>query len=239
MSERKRRLIIESPCTVKNVISYGLIVYALKTERCVIVQRRHSVEFLLFMNGLYRATYLHYLLSFITENEKNVILECLRQNKEFFSKIYLELNLEEKDLEYSYFRMLESKTEVLGIFNNVNLSKNTLKWSWPKGRISHNIKETQVECAKREFLEEVEVELPDTINKLKLVITESMRTLSGINIESRFILYVIKDEFKMVSPLNNSEVSNRDWVDLKTCEILLKKQSVCELRKAICNIEFI
>jgi len=225
---RKRRLVLDTPFTTKSTISYGLIVYAKDTQRWAIVQRKHSVEFLLFIKGLYRLTHLPLLLSCITSEEADIIKRCINGGPSVFKEIFLrDLELESYTLNYAMIRIAESRNIVMNLLSKLDLSQNKLNWTWPKGRLQIPTdnplsRETPFACAKREFTEEVEVTLPAPLFISDTYVSESIRTITGRNIESRYWIYVISNEVPMELPQNNPEVSNRQWVSTETCLELIQ-----------------
>lgn len=219
----RRRLILDTPFSTRSTISYGLIVYAKDTKRWAIIQRKHSVEFLLFIRGLYRLTYLPLLLSCITKDEAAIIERCLKGGPKVFEHIYLkELELYSKDLEYALIRMAESRIVVSNILIKLDLSENKLKWTWPKGRLHISAdRETPFDCAKREFMEEVEITLPPPLYISDTYVSENVKTITGRNIESRYWIYIIPNEISMNPPNSHPEVANRIWSDTETCKKLI------------------
>lgn len=210
----RSRLILDTPFSTRSTISYGLIVFAKDTGKWAIIQRKHSVEFLLFIRGSYRLTYLPLLLSCITKDESLMIEKSLKGGPSVFKNLYLnELDLCPQGLEYALIRMAESRNIVLNLISKLDLSKNILSWTWPKGslHISSN-RETPFDCAKREFVEEVEIILPPPLFISNSYISENIKTITGRNIESRYWIYVIPNEIQMFPPKSHPEVSNRMWV---------------------------
>lgn len=212
----QRRFIIETPFSTKSTVSYGLIVYAQDTKRWIIIQRKHSVEFLLFIRGFYRVTYLPLLLANITYQEYEIILQCLQKGPPFFIDLYKNvLNLDSNGLSYALIRMAESRNITYNILSKLDFTDNTLSWTWPKGRIQFSDeKETPFACAKREFYEEVGITLPEPIYLSNDYIVHTMKTLSGRVIESRYWIYIIPTEIPLTIPLHNPEVTSREWVSL-------------------------
>ena len=171
------------------------------------------------MRGYYRLTHIAFLLSHITLNECSTIEICLNGGPQMFKEIYLnELGLCPNGLLYAILRMAESHNEILNILPTLNLSNNNLKWTWPKGRqhISSN-RESPFECAKREFLEEVEIILPRPLFISNTYISENIKTITGRNIESRYWIYVIPHEIPIDKPKSHPEVADRLWVDTQLC----------------------
>lgn len=225
----RRRLILDTPFSVRSTVSYGLIVYAQDTKRWVIIQRKHSAEFLLYMRGVYRLTHLPLLLSRITEQEAKIVTRCLKEGPDSFRSIYLdELDLPLSDLEYALIRMAETRNIVLKLLPKLDLSTNSLSWTWPKGRLTYSQveKETPFDCAKREFIEEVEIALPVPIFISDTYISENVHTITGRNIESRYWVYIIPKEVTLLDPENHPEVAARKWVTTDQCRILVQQNDI-------------
>jgi hypothetical protein len=215
----KYRLVLDTPFLSRSTISYGLIVYAKDTRRWAIIQRKHSIEFLLLFSGCYRPTYISLLLSYITVNEASVIEKCIKGGPNIFTDVYLnELDLNPDGLEYSLIRMAESRDIILKVLPRLDLSKNELSWTWPKGRVHiASNREVPFDCAKREFAEEVEISLPPPLFISDTYISQNTETITGRNIESRYWIYVIPKEISMPPPKFNPEVVNRIWATTETC----------------------
>ena len=231
--QQTRRLILQTPFSTRSIISYGLIVYAKDTKRWALIQRKHSVEFLLFIRGFYRITHLPLLLFGVTKNEATIIRKCLDGGPSIFENLYIkELDLDSSGLQYALIRMAESRNIVINLLSNFDFSKNQLEWTWPKGRLSYasinnnNERETPFSCAKREFTEEVEITLPPPLFISDTYVSENIHTITGRNIESRYWIYVIPDELFMPSVGNHPEVSDRQWVNTDTCQQFIRHQDL-------------
>lgn len=218
-----RRLILDAPFSTRSTISYGLTVYARDTGRWAIIQRKHSVEFLLIIRGLYRLTYLPLLLLSITKSESSILEKCIKGGPPVFTQIYYnDLGLCQDGLEYAMIRMAESRNVIMNLLSKLDLSKNNLKWTWPKGRLHiSSDRETPFDCAKREFMEEVEIILPSPLFISDTYISENIKTITGRNIESRYWIYIIPTEIPMKNPESHPEVADRKWVDTETCKSMI------------------
>lgn len=236
--KRIRRLVVDIPFVNFHVISYGFIVYAKDTGRSVIVQRKHSAEFLLIMRGLYRLGHLTLILPYITSEEATIITKCINFGPMIFKDIYFELGLSTEELEYALIRMAEMRNIILELLPKLDLTNNYLSWNWPKGRlnISPN-KEIPFECAKREFLEETELSLPPPVFISDDYIIENVRTITGRNIESRYWIYVIPNEIPLNPPNNHPEVSSRMWTIIDKCEVMLShKTLLCQVNDIVSKL---
>jgi ADP-ribose pyrophosphatase YjhB (NUDIX family) len=219
-----RRLVLDTPFASKSTVSYGLIVYAKNSKRWLLTQRKHSIEYLLFFRGLYRLSHLPLILSRITVTERDTIKLCLTSDPGMFGNIYLyDLHLSSEDLHYALLRWVENRTHTSNLLDKLDVSNNTLAWTWPKGRLNINAeREAPFECAHREFLEEVEAKLPEPIFISDTYMSETIHTVTGRSIEARYWIYVIEKEITLTPPNNHMEVSDRRWLTTEQCQELIQ-----------------
>lgn len=206
------RLIVSNSFNIKNIVSYGIIVFTLDTEKMLVVRRKHSVEFVILMKGSYRPTHLPFLISMLTDNEKNHIVESLNDKNYFYNLYSKEIYFKKLNVEYVYLRFSENREEILNLIFFFKNTNNQLKWQWPKGR--PNSKETPFSCAKREFFEEVESELPPILAMEDKLLETSFVSLNGRIVESKYFFCVISNEFELKNVSHNDEVSERKWVHI-------------------------
>ena len=221
-----RRFVIDAPFSNKSTISYGLIVFAKDTGRWAITQRKHSIEFILYVRGCYRVTHLPFLLCNITQQECDQILNCVLSENYFkeFEKLYYSLDMDSRSFSYSFQRFRETRELLPELLCNLDLSENQLQWTWPKGRLDVSDL-CPLDCAKREFREEVEIELPEPLFMSSSYFIDTFKSVARRTIESRYWIYVIQREIPMTVPQNNPEVSNRLWADTEFCRsVLCNKQ---------------
>lgn len=195
------------------VVSYGLMVYARDTKRWLLVQRRHSAEFLLVLRGSYRVSILPQILAGITLGEAELLKGCLAGGPVKLRQVYNDLNLDLKDFHYSLTRMAECRHVLLDLLQHMTFSQ-SLSWNWPKGRLQRSedqTRETPFECALREFREEVEVVLPGPVKVSKIPFIEKTATSSGKNLESRCWVYVVAHEFNLMESPSNDETGAVGW----------------------------
>lgn len=209
------RLIIDNTFNTKSIISYGLIVYALDSEKILIIQRKHSVEFVLLMTGNYRPTYLPFLISMLTALERDHLYYSL-QDESYFKNLYIkEFYSKRLNIKYVYTRLMDAKEEIINLLFFFRHKINYLTWHWPKGR-PNNSKEDGFACAKREFIEEVEVFLPKPLVIDNQIYLSTAKALGGRNIKNKYFFCVIEKEFSLPETCINDEVSNRKWVKVKS-----------------------
>src|SRR5258708_23995684 len=131
---KNARIVLDAEfITAKKIISYGLIVYALNSSKTIIVQRKHSIEFLLILSGEYRPSLLFYFLKYITKDELNIMHSLCNNDKKYFKKVFIDVGLQKKNYKYAYLRFTDCKNIILNYNHNLN---SNLEWTWPKGRIN-------------------------------------------------------------------------------------------------------
>lgn len=133
------------------------------------IRRKNSLNYIEFMRGKYdldNTTYLENILNLISEEEKEMLLT--QDFHDLWNKLW-EYNKKNNNIEYknseAKFNFLKkgyyTKKNEINIFINLeNIIQNSRKvykyqepeWGFPKGR--RNLKEKNVDCAKREFEEE-------------------------------------------------------------------------------------
>lgn len=214
-----RIVTVSAPCVSKITISYGLIVFCSKTKRTVLVRRKHSISYLMIMNGFYRESYLWEYIPGLTKQESEIIRKCLK-SKRYFDFAYKKIGCWNK-LDYCKNKFYKYKDLINTIHIKFKYSHRDLQWYWPKGKLS-SPNENHYECARREFIEEVESELPNPIYVSPNWIGTFFLVKGGKRIETNFLLYIIDDEFVISRKnISNGEVSDRDWFDLENCKKII------------------
>lgn len=222
---QNKRLIVNPKINGKKIVSYGIILNSLKSNRWLLVQRKHTSDILLIMKGLYRISHLPLLVKNITEIESKHLKNCINGGINVFEKLYLEeFYLEKESLNYSKIRFAESINIINTLLNNIDFTCNQLSWNWPKGRPNKQNFETNFESAIREFQEEVEINIPIPLYISDYYVTEYIKTLTGKYLESKYWIYIINDEFDITKPDNHNEIENRAWFTSTECELLINNK---------------
>lgn len=213
------RIVTVSSLYVNKIsVSYGLIVFCVKTKRMVLVRRKHSIAFLMIMGGMYRESYLWDYIKNLTKEEAEIIRKCIN-SKRYFDFSHKKLSFVCK-LELCKNKFYKNIFCIKEIFSRTKNFNSNLQWYWPKGKTSHN-GEVPFECAKREFLEEVESILPEPIYIHPIWINNFFLVNGNKKIENNFLLYIINEEFEIKKKVSSSEISERGWFDLNTCKKLI------------------
>ena len=191
------------------VMSFGIICYKIENNiiKYLMVQRKDSLAFMEFVRGKYDLSVISYindLVSQMTNSEKNLL-----SNNDFdaiWNYAWCQSNTTIKHTsEYN-----ESKKKFNHLYNN-NILNNLLKelvnnnnhqeWGFPKGR--RKLKESNIDCAIREFCEETRISKSDIDIKKNLESFEEIFYGSN-NILYKHVYYIgkINKNVKLIIDLN-------------------------------------
>jgi 8-oxo-dGTP pyrophosphatase MutT (NUDIX family) len=148
------------------IMSFGIICYKIidNNVKYIMIQRKDSLSFMEFVRGKYNVDdydYLKQLFEYMTDNEKKMILNNsfdniwnytwsqnthnnFKQTKEYIDS----KNKFDNIINTSYFKNLIS-------LKNYKNNYTEQEWGFPKGR--KKIKESDIDCAIREFCEETQL----------------------------------------------------------------------------------
>jgi len=145
------------------IMSFGIICY--KTDennkiKYIMIQRKDSLSFMEFIRGKYNVNdilYIRQLVSSMTLNEKNLLIN--KQFDEIWNYAWYQNNASNIKHTTEYieskhkFEYLVSNNILSSITNNVmHVVDQEQEWGFPKGR--RKLKESDIDCAVREFCEE-------------------------------------------------------------------------------------
>ena len=190
------------------IMSFGIICYKIVNDdiKYIMIQRKDSLSFMEFVRGKYNiddTKYILKLIEYMTDSEKKILLNNT------FDQIW---NYTWCQLNHGSFKhtkeYIESKNKFEIIMNDYNI-KNLLftkknnniseqEWGFPKGR--KKLKESDVDCAIREFCEETQ------LNKTDIEIDTSIIPFQEIFFGTNNILY--KHVYYIAKIINdNAEIS--------------------------------
>lgn len=151
------------------IMSFGIICYKINNNKIeyLMIQRKDSLSFMEFIRGKYAINneeYIEELVNNMTENEKELI------SHGDFDKIWnYAWSQQNNNIKHTQ-EYIESKNKYNYIYN-INLINNLIKkeksfkyeqeWGFPKGR--RKLKESNIDCAIREFCEETRISKKDII----------------------------------------------------------------------------
>lgn len=192
----------------------------------LLIRRKNSLNYVEFIRGKYDINNIDYLIksfNFITITERKYIL-----NNDF-NVLWKNLwGSEDNKSEYKdaleKFNLLKEgfkvkKNEILIEINLNKLIENSVykyfepEWGFPKGR--RNLKEKNIECAKREFEEETNI----NSNEIDIINMSPLEEiyLASNNLKYKHIYYIsqIKDKKKIVEINNNNYSQKIEIGDIK------------------------
>ena len=148
------------------IMSLGIILYKMDKGKIkyLMVQRRDTLGFVEFMRGKYNLEnekYIYELFKIMTENERLNILSY--EFDILWENLWMNKNLKKFHNEYNNSKKKFNMLKKGVVINDETISLNSIhskievlyqepEWGFPKGR--RNLKEGDLDCAKREFEEE-------------------------------------------------------------------------------------
>jgi len=205
------------------ITSYGILLFYVDDENNIwylLAQRRDTIEYTDYLRGRYSNTNLQTYFSLMTIDERE------RLKKYTFDELWDDLWINHNN---NFFREAKTKAKNKYDYNKINMTKyleitQSTKtepvWGFPKGK--KNTKETELQCAFREFKEETRLNI-DYINLLSLSPTKEV--FKGSNGKMYSTIYYIariytKIEIKKINTNGirketvSEEISNLKWTKL-------------------------
>lgn len=208
-AQQRPRLILKTHFSRRTIVSYGFMVYARDTQRWLVVQRKHSVEFILLLRGDYCYSHLPLIVPELTRAERSIVLSLLSCNVSTYARYLRQLGLEPDAAEHGHAQLLSHYDTLATLLANIDPRPFTL-WTWPKGRCGWS--ETPLACAMREYEEEVSLPFPTARSFISSsYYSHTFPTLQGADIVSRCWLCVVDHEFPLPQPVDNPEVNASRW----------------------------
>ena len=196
------------------------------------IRRKDTIGYMELLRGKYNVNnedYIIQLMNLMTLEEKNRILEVLNFDKlrtllGMTKKNYIYKNEYETAKKKFNCLLIQQKNNISKIQYLINKSKvvwDETEWGLPKGR-KHQ-KESNINCALREFLEETGLRTKDISLLLNIKPIEEIYT-SINNVKYRHVYYFAKfinsNTTLNYNPNNknqNKEISDINWFSLEKC----------------------
>lgn len=226
------------------IISSGVILFKKEnnTIKYLLVQRKDTLGFVEFMRGKYNLEniqYINKLFEIMTEKERLLIIKY--DFDYLWNKLWMKQDNKqyhnEYDLSKKKFNLLKKGIHIKNDYISLNTihEKNKILWQnpeWgiPKGR--RNLKESNLDCAIREFEEET------GLNKKQYNLIYQIEPIEELflgsnNIRYKHIYYVAnaKDNINNLEiDVNNfnqvSEISNIKWFEFEECMTVIRSYSI-------------
>ena len=230
------------------ITSYGIIVFRSSSQgiQYLMIRRKDSFGFIDFVRGKYSPYNIYQIQNIINEMSHQ---EKERLLKEPFSELWNNMWGETTNNQYKNEEIISSK-KIDIIMNGVSVNDETVnlkeiiekshtnweetEWEFPKGRRNH--KETDLDCALREFQEET------GISKDKISVIENVLPFEEIFIGSnhksykhKYFLAYMSDNENFLDNYQTSEVSKIEWKTLDECLKSIRPYNL-EKKNLIINI---
>ena len=159
------------------IMSFGIVCYQIddiNNLKYLMIQRKDSLSFMEFIRGKYNTsdvTYIKQLISSMTYNEKHLLMR--KQFDDIWNYAWYQNNAsnikhtsEYTESKYK-FDYLNTNNVIQSIISNmICMVEQEQEWGFPKGR--RKLKESDIDCAVREFCEETrlakgDIEINDNI----------------------------------------------------------------------------
>lgn len=225
------RIILKSIEDSNILRSFGMAIYARKTQRTLLVQRKHSNALIMFLKGTFRRSYIYHFMLTTTREERNKLAEMLRSSDMQAAYFILYFEVFNKTPKISAYPILKLHAPYIlymcRLLEDFNLE---LEWTFPKGRTKYTecngsfIRENSLCCAKREFLEETGIRLENiTVSKKEYVVKST--ALNGRPIHCTYWIGIVEDE---ITPnvIDTIEVARCEWKSLLSVLDLVSEENL-------------
>lgn len=140
----------------RKICSYGIIAYTIINNeiKYLLTQRRDSIAYIEYIKNNISDEELPKYINLMTLEEKHRILGFLSNFNAIWKDLWINHRSKMFINEYeSCKKAFENNTKkYMNLFKDDNVGKKENDWGFPKGR--KHMSETEIECAKREFVEE-------------------------------------------------------------------------------------
>ena len=234
------------------ITSLGIVAFRINNNipEYLMIQRKDTLGYVEFMRGKYNLeniNYVYKLFEIMTKKERDNI-----QNNDFdkiWNELWMNKNSRQFRVEYDSskkkFINLKNGIKIEGMFvnlkslnENVPLYWDSPEWGFPKGR--RNLKESDKECAKREFKEETGIKEEEYQICNSNPFSEIF--LGSNNIRYKHVYFLgkyISDKEIILDKKNYqqiSEISNIKWYNINECLDKIRPYNV-EKKKVIKEID--
>ena len=219
----------------KPISSYGNIIYKIENDipKILMIQRKDSLCFIEFIRGkydIYNSKYIQILINKCSIIEKEKLLT--KSFNELWKELWL-IDYDNYDKNTDYIKAYDKFNRLKNGYNDKNNNYITLQkiieksktnyvdseWEFPKGR--RNRDETNLQCAKREFMEETNYNDEDYL-LIKNINPFTEEFLGENKIRYKYIYYIgfLKNYDKDIYIDKNNkdqvtEIKNIKWLDKK------------------------
>ena len=195
-----------------------------KDARILMVRRKDSMAYTEFLRGKYSPDELDYvrtLLSNMTKNEHDK-LSCLSFDDLW--TLHWGVGHDHHSHEFEVSKKRFEQLDMNALVSNIRGYPET-EWGFPKGR-RHN-RESDMDCAIREFSEETNIPRSSYIACRNIVLTETFAGTNGIQYKHIYFIAILKDPHAIdlqqtMTTMQKREVSGIEWKTIEECRDLTR-----------------
>lgn len=230
--------------------SYGIILVSKNDDNELVYltcQRRHTIEYTIFILGAYHCSQLWIIFSLMTRHEKKMVLEHKDDFKFLWDNFFIDhssKNFMEDYLDAKYkFNMISPYiSKFIYLADRSRGPIFSPEWVFPKGR--RQVDESGIDCALREFKEETRIDS----NNIKLFnVPPIADTYLGSNNQKYCTIYYLayvnipitlpKHYNIRNESMISSEMSNIGWYKKEDCPVNKRqKELLNEVEEILTNI---
>lgn len=187
------------------------------TIKVLMVRRKHSMAFTEFIRGKYDSEDKEFIKTLISNMtyEEHELLKTLNFTELW--TIHWGIGYDHHSNEYETSK---SKFDLLDMKELINSEGyNESEWGFPKGRRQH--RESDINCAIREFTEETNISNDDYVICKNLILNESFKGTNKIDYKHLYFIGLSKPSLKInhnISHEQSREIIEINWKSLSDCE---------------------
>ena len=232
---------INKPCDIKNIESF-----LEKNLKFLLIRRKHSLGYMEFIRGKYNLDDIDYLLnivSLMSEKEIKDIKTCEfdylwnnlwnikkpnKNHKSEYDSSFKKFTELRNGVTVKFQKKIKFNLNINDILNNIKSVWKEPEWGFPKGR--RNLRETDLDCAIREFNEETNLNCKnyDLLNMNP--ITEKFIGTNGVRYQHTYYLSQINSDINpIIDELNIdqvSEVGDMGWFTYRESKKLIRNYNI-------------
>lgn len=185
--------------------------------KILMVRRKHSMSFTEFIRGKYDIDNLEFikvLISNMTHEEQELIKTL---NFDELWTNHWGVGRDHHSSEYEISKTKFTKIDITSLICTSGYDES--EWGFPKGRRQH--RESDINCAIREFSEETNIQKDQYIICKNLVLEETFNGTNGIQYKHSYFIALAKPSLKLkhiMTDEQSREIAEISWKSLNDCE---------------------
>jgi 8-oxo-dGTP pyrophosphatase MutT (NUDIX family) len=187
--------------------------------KLLMVRRKHSMAYTEFIRGKYDITdkeYIKKLISNMTVGEHMMLCNAT------FSELWTShwgIGRDHHSHEYDVSNKKFEDLDISKLINEVGTGYSESEWGFPKGRRLH--RESDIDCAIREFSEETNIPRNSYIICNNLILSEEFTGTNGIKYKHTYYIALLRssvDLLQFMTDEQKKEVSAIAWKSITQCK---------------------